>query len=627
MKARITAWLFVAAAVGLAAAALAVVLVTQRAAPQTQAEDFVTPAQARALGAQWRANRSKAAETDYARALISAGLYNELLSEIAEQGLFSDDDGASRLYKAEANLQLGRYADALADAAKDDANPYYAFVRARARYALQPDDRSIAGELAAALRGPDDLAAQAWLFRARIELDANNFDGANAAARRAEELGVAPGGAEAVRIEALIRDGDLARAAALMEMRGQGTGGPRDIEGLRLAAMYALKLGDAVTAARYAEVARASGSVDGGIIELAALAKWTANEHAQASAIIENRLSAAPNNWAALDIAAAIAADMKRPDAALEYRRRLELARPALAFVRKRRLGASHDELFTAALAFDEDPKTGGAGAKLLGIGALPPKFREADSRDLSDIALAAVIRSGDADAMRAKAGEALTAAASPLSLTLAGEAYLQSGDKDSAMRAWTRAVSASPGFYAPVVRLSELYEASGDIDFAQRALKKFLADNASHHEARLTLARLLARHQDFTGAAALYAQVPASLAFATAQSAADYGTIARKAGADATAKMIRAAKAVIEKPKVLGFALAAAGDHNGAAQALRRALIADPEDTDAASLFLETMSRLGRRAEAVSLIKEIESRRPADNSSDPAPTPENSPV
>lgn len=620
--------MFVAAAVGLAVAALAVLFVTQRAAPpQAQSDDLVTPAQARALGAQWRSTRSKSAEIEYARALIGAGLYDELLSEIAEHGLFSDDDGASRLYEAEANLQLGRYADALADAAKDDANPYYAFVRARARYALQPDDRLIAGELAAALRGPDDLAAEAWLFRARIGLDANDLDEAAAAARRAAELGASPDRVEAIRIEALIRDGDLLRAASLMELRAPRANGPRDIDGLRLAAMNALKQGDAVTAARYAEVARASSGVDSGIIELAALAKWTANEHAQASAIIEKRLSAAPNNWVALDLAAAIAADMKRPDAAADYLRRLEQARPALAFIRKRRMGASHDELFKAALAFKTDAKAGGAGAKLLGEGALPPKFREADSRELSDIALAAVIQSGDEEAMRVKAGDVLAAAASPLSLMLAGEAFLQSGDKDSAMRAWIKAVSVSPGFYAPVERLSKLYEESSDVGFAERALKKFLADNANHQEARLTLARLLARHQDFTGAATLYAQVPASIVFATAQSAADYGSVARKAGAEDAAKMIRAAKAVIENPKILGFALAAAGDHNGAAQALRRALIADPADNSVAALFLETMTRIGRKSEALSLLSEIESREPAAEDADPAQSPENSPV
>lgn len=628
MKARITAWLFFAAALGLAAAAFAFTIVIQRVTTaKAPASEFVTPAQARALGAEWRSSRSKTAEADYARALASAGLYNELLSEIAEHGLFSEDDSASRLYRAEANFQLGRYADALADAAKDDANPYYAFVRARARYALQPGARSIADDLAAALRGPDDLAAEAWLFRARIELDANNFDDANAAARRAEELGVAPRRVEAVRIEALIRSGDLARAASLMEKRAQNADGPQDIDGLRLSAMYALKKGDAVTAARYAEVARASNGVDGGIVELAALAKWSANEHAQASAIIGDRLAAAPKNWVALDLAAAIAADMKRPDAAAEYLRRLEQVRPALAFVRKRRIGATHDELFKAALVFDKAPAVSGGGAKLLGEGALPPKFKEAESRDLSDIALAAVIRSDDAEAMRARAGEALAAASSPLSLTLAGEALLESGDKESATRAWMKAAFASPGFYAPVERLSRLYEESGDFNLAERALRKFLADNANHQEARLTLAGLLARHQNFSGAAELYAQVPASLVFATAQSAADYGTVARKAGASEAARMIRAAKAVIEQPKILGFALAAAGDHGGAAQALRRALIADPGDNSVAALFLETMTRLGRKAEALSLLAEIENRRPAAETSDPAQSPENSPV
>lgn len=626
MTVRISTALFTAAILGLAAAALAVAAVTRFAPKAPAAVEVMTPGKARAIGAKWRAARTADLERDYAQALVAAGLYDDLLAEISEQGLFSDDPETARLFRAEAALRQGRFLDAFADASGRDDNPYFAFVRARARYNLTATARDAMNDLNLALRGPDDLAGEAWLVRVRFALDENDFETADAALRRAEEAGASADRIEALRIERRIRSGDLGEAAKMYEARAARFQSVLDHEGLRLAALQSLINGDASAATRFADLARDGMKGAERVDLLAALSKWRAGEPAQAAQLTNQRLAAAPKDWVALDLAYEIARDMKRDDAAGEFLRRLGETRPDLAYVRMNRAGASADQLAAAVRRIKEQPLIRGAGATLMGADRRLVSPGEATDREVAIIALAAAIASGDAAAMR-RAAEKAAEDGAPLSLAIAGDALSLAGDSAGAAGRWKSAIALAPDFYAPVERFAAALEAAGDFKAATLALRRFTTENPSHVDARFALARLLSTMGEFADAADTYGSIPPTHIFASAELAQEYGAVARKAGPAETEKMIRTAKAVAISPRVLGFALAAAGDKQGAATVLRRAVIADPADSALVSLFEATMTDLGRRDEALSLIGEIERRKARETEGDPAQTQENSPV
>ena len=602
----------VAGAVLIAAAAFTYVRFNNAASPAPGIVEPVSAAEARAIGARWRQSGGDALGRTYAQALISAGLYDELLTEIAEHGLFAGDADASRLYRAEANLREGRFDEALS-ATGADQNPYLAFARARAVYAITADESAVAADLASALRGPKELAGEAFLFRARLALDANDFDSADAAARRAAEAGVAPTRTENILIEKSVREGELDAAARSLEARRKTARGVISPDDYRLAAILRLRAGDAAAAVRLIDRARGVADTDRTQL-LSALAKHLAGDDAQAYSLAASHLSVAPKDWAALDLAAIIARDMGRKDEADRLLDRLAEFRPALATIRRMRAGAmSPDAAFDALIAAKGDLSTVGLTNFLLGPEASVRGMAQAsdDERALAEIAGA--IRSGEPQRLRKTATRLLGDQSSPVGLALAGAAFIRLDDAENAARALSLSATAAPDFLAPVLMLASLRESAGAGDDAAALLRAFLVRQEGDARARLALAAVEARRGDMTSAVENYAKVPPETVFGDERSAVLYGATAKIAGGAAHEAMLKAARASAATPRILGLALAAAGDTGGAAAALRQALLASPDDAEIAQRYQEAMIASGRAEEAVSLIAEIQRRRAAD--------------
>ncbi len=572
-----------------------------------QAGTAPSAAMARALGAEWRARRTRALATDYARALLGAGLHHELLTAIDRDGLLLEDPAAAALLRAEAALRQGRFADAAAAAAATD-NPYSGLLRARAAYALTGDADVVASDLAQVLRGPTELAAAAWLFRGRLALDANDLDAAEAAMRRALESGADPQRAEAIEIEAIIRRGDvdeaMQRAAAHADVR--------------LAAMASLKSGDARAASRLLGQGLDTDAQLGEARLLAALAKWRAGDAAQAYALTMNGLAGAPRHWMALDLAAAIARDLGRVEEANALLVRLGAERPALADWRRRQVASGPidlDRQYAALAGLADDLAQGGVAAALLGGDAgTPSSIAEPNDAARHIAALAAAINRDDANAMRTLSAQALSRGDSALALTLAGSAFARLGDTPRAASALQRAALSAPGFLTPVRLRAELLARAGRKAEAIALLAGFATANPKNAAARLEVAVAEAEVGDARSAYVTFVAVDPSLVFSDTQAAMLFARGARALGDAETQRFLVSARRAAPNYEILGLALEAAGDDAGAAAALRRSLIAGAARPEIADAYMAAMSRLGRAGEAVSLLAELASRRNSVN-------------
>lgn len=587
---------------GLVAAAL-VAFVSRQAA--LQEVERTTPAQARAIGSIWRAEKSDALARKYARALLAAGLHDELDAEIRENGLLANDAPARRHYLAESHLRERRYSQAVEIASGDASDPFLAFVRARAGYALAADWAPVADDVSTALRGPKELAAEAWLFRARIALDANEFAIAEAAARRAVESGADQARADLVAIEVAVRQGDFSTAATRLAARAAKKSGVG--EDLRLAAIIRIEEDDAWSALRLLETAKVE---DASAPLLAAYAKWRAGDIAQAYAIVDAELAAAPENWAALDLAAAIAHDFGRARAARDYADRLFAARPALAIIRILRRDGDLDGAYARLAGLPGAGGTTGVGAMLLGAAAdLPQDLRELDAQEESAIALARALAGGDAARLRV----AVRGAAylnEPLLLTLGGEATARLGDLAQADEFFARATVLAPDFFAPVrLRAAQASDKARAISI----LQEFAESHPDHAGAAMTLGAVAAAAGEAALATQAYERVDPERLFADEVARLAYIRAAHAVGGERLDRAIMAAEAHAPSQEALGLVHLAAGDDARAIAPLRKALIGEAAGDSTATAYLEAMSRLGRAEEAQSLLSEIERKRNGD--------------
>lgn len=562
---------------------------------------------ARALGAKWRDQGTQALAIDYARALLGAGLQDELLTAIDRDGLLADDPATAAIFRAEAALRLERFADAAAAVAAA-GDPYGALLRARATYALTGDADLVAADLGRALRGPQDLAATAWLFRGRLALDANDLDAAAASMRRALESGADIRRAETLEIEALIRRGAI----------GEAMNRPAARADARLAAMASLKSGDARGASRLLGEGRNTNSEIGDARLLAALAKWRAGDAAQAYALAMEQLAGAPRHWMALDLAAAIARDLGRVEEANALLARLGAERPALADWRRRQAATGPidlDRQFAALAGIADDLAKGGVASALLGGGeGAPASIAEPDDRATLVAALAAAINRSDAAEMRTLSAQALSRRDSALGLTLAGSAFARLGDAVRAAAALEAAASRTPGFFAPVRLHADLLTRAGQKAEAIALLAGFAAANPKSAAAHLALAFAEAEMGDMRAAYLSFAAIEPARVFSDVGAAVLYAKAARALGPEETQRFRAIARRAAPDYETLGLALAAAGDDAGAAGALRRPLIAGAAGPEIAEAYLAAMSRLGRAGEAASLLAELASRSSAVN-------------
>ncbi len=595
----------------------------RKAAPAVEG-GYISPAAARALGARWRDARRPDLEREYAQALLAAGLSGDLLTAVAADGLFANDPAARALFRAEALLRLYRYKDAAAEASAPALadNPYAAFIRVRARAGAGGGlDRDA---LTLATRGPAALAREAWLLRARAALDESDFATADASLKRAAEAGATKARTEPFRIERDIRAGKTAAAAALgaraqslAKMASRRGETPPDIEGMRLAAMLALRAGDGREAARLAD--RAQLATPGGRdAPLAAFAKWMAGDRAQAEAVLAAHLRAAPGDFVARDLAAALAFEQGEDKAGEAHLAALEISnRPLAAFRRMRRAAArgDFDGALRAARGFSAERRFQGAAAALLGAGAATARLPEPSD---ADRALAALVGAADQRSARAAASALLGARRSPVDLAAAAETFAQLGlDEDAAALAFD-ASRAAAGFYAPVALRAAILERQGRTAEALGHLEIFAARNAGHAPVRIARARLLLRLDEIDAAATAFAAIDPAALFADEGAALDYARAAALAGEPSRWAMTAAAKAALAPGETLGRVLEAAGDDAAAAETYRDALIDHPDSADLQRAYREVMIRQGRLDDAEALFALIARRRAGPEAGEP---------
>ncbi|MCB2096172.1 MAG: hypothetical protein KDE05_00945 [Parvularculaceae bacterium] len=616
-KSRSTTLAIVAAAV---MSAIAVAYYAMRQQGFIGAQE-ASPAKARALGARWRASKTDALARQYADALVSAGLYDQLLEEIGGNGLFAADEQAATLFSAEALLRQRRYEDARDKAAQETANPWLAYVQARANYAMSADEPGAIHDLGAALRGPEDLLIDAWLFRARVALDANDSATASAAMRRAKEAGAPPSRTDTVEIEAAVRAGDLPSAAKrLSERASRAKKRAVPAADYRIGAMIRLRQEDGQGAVRLLDRANAVGEP---APLLTALAKWRAGDVAQAYALVEKELSATPDNWVTLDLAAAIARDLGKTEEADRLLMRLSEVRPALGVLRRLRKGLSLDTAVSELSALTDGEGVSGAGAALLGEGAaLPDALREADERERNLVTLGAALASNNPRALKPYEAT-VSAGTDPVTLMLGGAAYERLGEWARADEMYVRASVAAQGQFTPVRRAADLALARGATERAIRLIEMFASAHPDHVAARLALARAHLAGDDARGAARIYAGLAPEDVFASREAALSYAQAAKGAGEKAREEMLAAARQGSSDMAILGEASLAVGDDAGGSAALREALIADPADERIAALYAGAMTRLGKEEEAQSLLAAIAKRAGKNETVEESSAPE----
>ncbi len=589
----------------------------QAAAPRIEAA-FISPAAARALGARWRETRRPETGRDFAQALLAAGLSNELLRAVENDDLLAEDPLTRDLFEAEALLRLYRHDEALQVAATRGLadNPYAAFIRVRARAASGGGlDRQT---LALATRGPAELAREAWLLRARAALNESDFATADASFRRAAEAGASTARLEPFKIERDIRAGKTMEAAAALAARarslaatavGRGDILP-DFEGLRLAAMLAMRAGDGREAARLADRANL-GTPGGPDAALAALAKWMAGDGAQAETILAAHLRAAPGDFIARDLAAALAFEFGKERIGQAHLAALERSHPGLGAFRRLKRAEYMGDLDAAYASLDglygEGPILG-AGATLLGVGAAIARLPEPLE---ADRALGALGAAANQRAARAAVTALLDRRRSAVDLAAAAATLARVGALEEAAALAFDASSASPSFFAPVALRAAVLETAGRAAEALGHLDVFAARHRGHAGVRLSRARLLFRQGEIEASATAFSTVDPRLVFADDGAALDYARAAAAAGDPWREVMIAAAEAATPSPAQLARLLDAAGADAGAAEAYRDALVDHPDSTDLAGAYRAVMVRLGREAEADALLAVISRRRP----------------
>jgi hypothetical protein len=607
-----------AAALAVAGLGLAAALrdAPRGAAPATETA-FVSPAAARALGARWRQTRRAETEVDYAQALLAAGLSGELLEALANDGLFAKDPAAHALFRAEALLRLYRYADAAAAAsvALVADNPYAAFIRVRAQAGAGGGlDRDA---LALATRGPPDLAREAWLLRARAALDASDFAAADASLKRAAEVGATKARLEPFRVERDIRAGNKDRAAAVLAARAESLSKMAaergetlpDYEGLRLAAMLALRAGDGREAARLADRA-GLGTPGGPDAALAALAKWMAGDSAQAEAILSAHLRAAPGDWIARDLAAAIAFGNGKPREGEAHLALLAESNASLAAFRRMNRALARRDLDGALQALAQvsgEAPVRGAAFALLGEGTAIGRLPEPNDADRALVALAGA---SDQRAARAAASKLLGLRRTPVDLAAAASALERVGLDDEAAALAFDASRAENGFFAPVALRARALEKMGREAEALGHLDGFIGKNPKDPEARIARARLSWRLGDVEAAVSGFAAIDAAVLFADADASLDYAAAAARAGEPWRGSMIDAARASSPSSERLARVLEIAGEAQAAAEAYRDALIDAPDAVDLANSYRRLMAQLGREPEADAFFAAIARRR-----------------
>ncbi len=586
-----------------------------------------------------------------AGALSAAGQYEELRALADDPQARFRDAAMREAFRLEADFRGRRFDEARVRAQALLDGPYRAqaaLALAEIGYRLDPrGGDALVENIRIALGGVQEVAAQAWLLRARMALDAGAFDFAQSAARRAREAGAAPSRVEAVRIEAMIRQGRLAEADALLTKRLAASGDSgADADALRLRGVSLLRQGEYKAAVQVFEaIDTALENTPRGEL-LRAVAKLGAGDLAVASRLVDAVIRVAPFDWVAWDVKALVADAWRERNGPSESHvvaaldgleaagagRLAHLRRQALA----RRRGDRSDAFALIAAAADAPPAfspdrrapkfvlTGiefligpasvgdGAGGQLGGIERL---------LDPVDVGHAAALKAA-ADVATASpspsdpSGSALVAGGDGLALALAGETARRRGEVAAAVDLLLAAAAADPGLDGVAERLwlaaRDARHAPGS-DAARRVietLQSLARARPNDVDAHVALATALRASGDVGAAANALSAVEAE--FVADPSHADrFADTLLEAG---RVKDLIAFAARLERNPVDGAAAAAgrafasAGRAEDAARAFRVALGRDPADQAAADGYLDAMTDLGLRDAGEALLAYIRS-------------------
>ncbi|MEO1014163.1 MAG: hypothetical protein AAFX08_03145 [Pseudomonadota bacterium] len=619
--------------------------------------------------AAFEARPSERSAYALAEALIAAGEYEQLV-ELADDPRASFlTDPAREALRLEADFRANRYDEARTRAGallEGLYRTHAALALARIDYRLDPTRReSVVERLRIAMGGAPQVAAEAWLLRARVALDSNAFDLASSAARRAGEAGAPPSRVKALGAEVLIRQGRLSEGeAAILDRPNSGAVGEIDVDARRLQGLIRLRRGD------YGGAAEAFDAIAGPLDEaprgelLRAVARLGAGDLALASQIVDATLRRAPKDWVALDLKILTAAAREARDD-VSYRDEIELALAQLEAVGARRLASfrrlalarrrgEHEQAFALIAAAADAPGPDAQGPDAQDPDALSPRFSASGVSDrpgaaflvtgldfllgpgangaldallnADDVAMAialATLEDGAEPAgVAAPPGLRAGAIDAALPTALAGERARRRGDAKIAYSLLEQAADQAPMIAGLATSLWSAARDAGEERAVIEPLRSIAQARASDIDAHLALAAALQSQGDVAAASIALSEVEAEIV--TNPVHADrYADLLALAGRTGDLRRFAAqlqASAAKGGAAAAGRAFARAGDDEAAARAFRAAL-GDSVEADAggaADGYLAAMQRLGREAAARALLNHVdETRRKAAQSVD----------
>lgn len=576
------------------------------------------------LRAAYRAQPGELLRIEAARALLGAGEYSEALV-LLRDGLPENALAQEAEYlRAESLLRLRRFGEASALAGAIAAKGHSGaalLLMARAAYGAGrlEEARALTGE---ALRGGGPSLADAWLFRARLALDANDLVSANAAISRARESGASARSIFAAETEALIRRGSFEEAAAaIAERRARGGRGARQDDPLSeyLSAMLDMAKGDYVSATRRL---RASERWIGGFAYgplLQAVAHDGAGDSAQADRRFAILIDAEPENVVAVIAAGErlIAADRLEEAGALADRAQSPVAAAYLRLIAAL-AAADGDAALDAAKAFVDTPLPPSPVETLLGPHAAGARLMH--DRHETAAALVRGVRvlfAGNAREAARTARDLDQPAPPPAVLVVIGELHLAAGDDARAATAFERALSAEPDSSKALVGRVRAAVRAGNVGAVEALLAARVATDPEGIEARSLLARLLT----LEGRAAEAIEVLNPIEDAPAMSASDAMVFAAALErGDERGRLAAFARRFDERhpgdPSAVVL-LERAGLSEAAAVAARDALLAAPERPERVAAYRAAMRRAGRGEAAEAFLSALGGAVSRD---DPAP-------
>jgi hypothetical protein len=588
-----------------------------KARPQDLAAEFARSGDylrsAETLRAAWRANPTDALRLEAARAFLIAGEEARAIDLLAAPASGRAEDFTRRHLLAEAELRSRGFdaasriaAELLAEAPRDGRAKLLEARIAHGRGEFEKS-RALLGE---SIRYGGDARGEAWLFRARLALDADDAAAARAAARRAREAGASASEIDAVEIETLLRAGarEAARAAlAELNAARDGGGGPLTA---RLQVHLDICAGAANEAARrLRDIAPLVEAAPYGLLFISRVATLAADD-AQGEAALAAALAAAPGNPVLLAAAHERRVRARRFGEAEDVALRLagvDRDRAALARVAAALAEDDADTAAAAALGAEDFAEPAATDAFVFGAGcgadASAAAARARAVRLLAGAESArGELRAGAADAARALEAEATE----PAAQLLAGEIRLALGDDAAAGAAFERARAARPGSARARIGRVRIAARAGAFAAAADALPP---EHAATPAAAAARARALAAAGRIVEGAAALAPFAAALGGDLDDAAAAVAIF--MAAGDAQSAGIVAEAARRARPDAADSVriLAVAGRAAAAIGAARAGLIADPRSEERALLYANVMKSAGRADEAGAFISELAAR------------------